>query len=858
MARFGIILAAVTLLVAVTNSGGIDLTAQEPAADHSLQFLPAHIPSEWPARTRNSAAHGKSSTAVAYPTADPDDCLVCHDDESLTMLRNGKEVSLYVSPDLFHASPHGTVDCIDCHQGFDPDEEPHRDDMQPVDCAPCHASAAASLRRGRHAAGLSCATCHSNVHTTTGSRATVSGCNNCHDEAAAGLRESVHAAKDGPTCLSCHDAHRVSTASTATCLSCHAEREFMADRAGATSVEAVLAYTKSIHGEVTECSDCHASHRVFETTNPASPVSREGVAATCAQCHEDVSGVYLRSEHGKALAADFETAPACTDCHGEHDITRITDSESPVSREHEVAVCESCHLNSPEVVGRMTHTAGFVASYDRSVHGVAAAAGNTDAAVCSDCHGAHQAMKASSPESSTNRFNIAATCAKCHDEVSQVFVESTHGEALVQGVADAPTCTTCHSEHAIVEHTRPESPVAALNVSAQVCSPCHDSYKLSAKYGFPSDRPASFGDSYHGLAGRFGSVEAANCTSCHGVHDIWPSTDARSRVHPANLVETCGECHPGANPNFAKGSVHVIRTRQGDQLLYWISTIYILVIAVTISAMSVHNILDWWRKTWNRYQERLATVPPRAKKTGLYIRMTLNERIQHALLAGSFILLVITGFMLKFPDAWWVRGLRSVMGAGLFDLRGLVHRIAAVVMVGDALYHIYYVAFTTRGRQFIRDILFRVQDARDFLQMVKYNLGISDQRPRFDRFGYVEKAEYWALIWGTIVMTITGIVLWFENRFMGAFSKLFVDVNEVIHYYEAWLAFLAIVVWHIYYVVFNPDVYPMNFTWLTGKITEEEMEHEHPLELERLKPAEREPHDGQDAGASGSRRVSRE
>ncbi len=133
---------------------------------------------------------------------------------------------------------------------------------------------------------------------------------------------------------------------------------------------------------------------------------------------------------------------------------------------------------------------------------------------------------------------------------------------------------------------------------------------------------------------------------------------------------------------------------------------------------------------------------------------------------------------------------------------------------------------------------FRLQDLKDMRQIFRYNLGLSRSRPKFDRFNYIEKAEYWALIWGTLVMTLTGFALWFETETIGWFSKLFLDVCETIHYFEAWLAFLAIVVWHFYYVIFNPDVYPMNFTWLTGKVTEEEMEHEHPAELERIKAAE--------------------
>jgi len=215
--------------------------------------------------------------------------------------------------------------------------------------------------------------------------------------------------------------------------------------------------------------------------------------------------------------------------------------------------------------------------------------------------------------------------------------------------------------------------------------------------------------------------------------------------------------------------------------------------------------------------------------------MTVNERIQHLLLAISFLTLVFTGFMLKYPDSFWVVGFRKLGGELVFEVRGLLHRVAAVVMILDAVYHLYYVIFTQRGRKFIKDIMFRYKDFRDMIQMFKYNMGMTTVRPQFGRFNYIEKAEYWALIWGTVIMGVTGIALWFNEKFIGWFSLTFIDIATIIHFYEAWLAFLAILVWHFYYVIFNPDVYPMNFTWLTGKITEEEMEHEHPLELEEIR-----------------------
>lgn len=794
------------------------------------------------------AAHASVTPHLAlerhapFAVVDPEECFACHDDETLTMEKGGREISLYVDPAAYDASPHGQQECLDCHVGFDPDEEPHKDPITPVDCASCHASPTRLFRQSKHAAGATCASCHGNAHVPPPRLAQEQTCGRCHDEAVADVRLSAHAASEaGPRCLDCHTPHAVELADSDKCLSCHGEKTFVHQYIAHEDLEAVLSYAESIHGGLIECSDCHTGHRVLAASDTASTVARLNIAPTCAHCHDDVAEVFLASEHGKAVQEGVASAPTCTDCHGEHDVHQIADGQSLVSREHEVEVCLNCHLDAPEVRQRMTRSSAFISSYAESIHGRAVAAGNLEAAVCSDCHGAHGAMKASNPGSAVHKFNMAATCGHCHEEIEATFTESTHGDALAQGVADAPTCTDCHGEHAILEPGRAESPVAALNVSQQVCSPCHNSVKLSEKYGFPSDRLATFGDSYHGLAGRFGSKEVANCASCHGVHDIWPSSDPRSKVHKDNLQETCGQCHPGATARFAEGNVHVIRTLEGDRLLYWISSIYIFLIIAVVGAMAVHNGLDWGRKLVDRYRERLAPPPaPAVQKTGLYVRMMRGERVQHALLALSFILLVATGFMLKYPEAWWVLLLRKIVGESLFDLRGLVHRIAAVVMISVSCYHLYYLLFTVRGRQFVRDIFLRGRDAKEMLHALKYNLGMAASKPRFARFNYVEKIEYWALVWGTVIMTVTGLVLWFENQFMGRFSKLFVDVGETIHYYEAWLAFLAIIVWHFYYVIFNPDVYPMNFTWLTGKLTEEEMEREHPRELEKLREAQQE------------------
>jgi cytochrome b subunit of formate dehydrogenase len=174
----------------------------------------------------------------------------------------------------------------------------------------------------------------------------------------------------------------------------------------------------------------------------------------------------------------------------------------------------------------------------------------------------------------------------------------------------------------------------------------------------------------------------------------------------------------------------------------------------------------------------------------------------------------------------------------MFDIRGVVHRVAGVIMVLAGLYHIYYVSFVPRGKQLLRDLLPVREDITDMIGVLKYNLGVSDVKPALGRFGYVEKAEYWALVWGTIVMAATGVILWFDNTFLGLITKLWWDVANTVHYYEAWLATLAIIVWHLYFVILNPDVYPMNLAWWKGTLTEEEMEHEHALELDEIKHRE--------------------
>lgn len=618
------------------------------------------------------------------------------------------------------------------------------------------------------------------------------------------------------------------------CSSCHvaARRELRGAAHGDGDDEAVVNE---------RCVGCHGGHGI------RAAVRFE--ASRCASCHGEIVRKYQGSVHGVALASGKDPdASSCDGCHGRaHLIRKHDDPDSPTNRANVAATCARCHADRELMIKRKIAIPLAVQLYRRSVHGRSK---NPKAATCTDCHESHHLLSATDPASSINKRNIPTTCGRCHPKEAKAYEESVHGTALARGVTASPTCTDCHGEHLIRGPNDPESPVSVSSVT-KTCSHCHEAEGIRETYGLPSGRLSTYEDSYHGLAARGGSPVAANCASCHGYHEILPSSDPRSRIYPANLPKTCGSCHPGAGPEFAKGKVHVAAVATNEPVLAWVRWIYLTLIVGTIAGMFFHNALDFSKKMRRSLGIHLGQIAANGARISArwFVRMTLSERIQHATLAVSFFVLVYTGFALKFPEAWpfaWLARLETG-----YHWRSIVHRVAAVVMILAALFHLVYLA-TRRGRGFLVAMLPRLKDARDAGENMAYLTGHRDQPPAFDRFGYIEKAEYWALIWGTVVMSLTGFALWFENESLQWMPKWWLDVATLIHYYEAWLAFLAIVVWHLYYVIVNPDTYPMNWTWLTGRISETHLRHEHRLQWERLMAAELSAEEAAEAAGAGA------
>jgi predicted CXXCH cytochrome family protein len=650
------------------------------------------------------------------------------------------------------------------------------------------------------------------------------------------FKSSVHASIP---CVSCHkglnprEMPHAKVMEPVQCQACHKVPGFE------TSVHGkMLSISGRNTSPIVACKSCHGTHDVRRAKDPASAVNSKQAIETCGKCHADAARKYSVSAHRIASVKGVANSPSCTDCHGAHRITSPKNAESLLFKPKEPQFCLKCHLKNADIRKQVGFSDLFMEGYKDSVHGKALVSGNLKAASCSDCHGAHDAKNVMDSSSRISRWNIAETCGRCHSEVAKIFGESIHGKAVRRGSAESPICTNCHGDHQIYSTQDPRSAVSRTNVAEKVCASCHNSVLLNQKYGIASDRFASFADSYHGLASKGGSLAVANCASCHGVHNIKPSSDPMSTINPVNLIRTCGQCHPGANRNFAKGAVHVLEADESNgRIIYWIRAIYIVLILVTIGAMFLHNLLDFIKKTRKIMAIRWGRVMPERRSATQYIRMTRLDRLQHAGLFTSFILLAVTGFMLRFPDAWWVIGIRRHF-AGFFELRGILHRIAAAMMLTVSIWHFLSLIFTRHGKKFFIDIMPRWKDVRDMWANVLYLLGISRNKPRFDRFGYIEKLEYWALVWGLAVMVVTGIFLGFNNFFIGLFTKLGWDISRTIHFYEALLATLAILVWHFYYVIFNPSIYPMNTAWITGNISEEEMAEDHPLELAKMKDSE--------------------
>lgn len=527
--------------------------------------------------------------------------------------------------------------------------------------------------------------------------------------------------------------------------------------------------------------------------------SQEAVGTNCSTCHDQP----------KKMAGTAHASLSCSTCHPKHEkVPHPSGIPKPA--------CASCHQD--------------VAARNRlGVHGRARAQGNAAAPDCGVCHGDVHEVQRTGTEAF--RKSIPELCGDCHDKVFAEYEESVHGKAVAQGIVQAPVCTSCHGEHQIQPPTSSASPVSPSHIP-ETCGRCHGDVRLTQRFNLPVDRIVSFEASFHGLALKAGSETVANCATCHGVHNILPSSDARSTINPKNLPKTCGQCHPGAGSRFAIARIHWTEGRSEPTPVRWVRVAYGILIPLLIGGMLLHSLGDWVHKVFQLRLKPARTAVPAwpvasvvATRGPASFRMYRFERIQHGLLILTFTTLAWSGFALKYPDQWWAKPLISWETG--WQVRGTVHRIAGAVFIGLCVTHLVSLFADRTLRRHWKTLWPRRADVAEAIGNFAYILGLWRQPPKISFHSYVEKAEYWAVVWGAVVMAATGAMLWATTFILNWLPKVTLDAAITIHFYEALLATLAVIVWHFYTVILDPDVYPMDPAWLTGySVRKRELEEE--------------------------------
>lgn len=714
---------------------------------------------------------------------------------------------------------------------------------QKLNCLDCHEN---MTKGSPHENVIECGDCHRNIKTEDHAKAGKNvDCGSCHKAINQQVQNDVHRKtfelpiEKLPTCKSCHGGHKMSSISGIKdkfqyfCGKCHKQNVLVTPYHSSatnkincnechkeTKHEKELA--ESVHNKLT-CVNCHS----YVVNNLEAHKKETGhlPSSDCYLCHSAIAEEHKESIHGISLSEGINEAAQCWNCHGSHKILRVKDKNNMVYSENLVATCGKCHDN-PEFIKKYSFTVKQPGKmYSQSVHGKLIESHKKDAATCTTCHGSHNIMNRIQSGSKIASVNIPSTCEKCHQKISSEYKQSIHWIAVKKGVREAPSCNDCHSEHNIhainTAHKREE----IKKIQDNTCLQCHQNLLLSERYGMMTANAKNYEDSYHGLAVKRGDKKAAMCVDCHGVHKILPKSHIESTINEKNIVATCAACHKGASEIFSKSYSHITKENTSARFVEDIvSTVYLWIIIIVIGGMIGHNLLILFYELRKKYKlaENEIRIP----------RFTKNELIQHLILLTSFIILAISGFQLKFPDSWFGRGLYHL---GMDEnVRQIVHRVSAAIMMVLSVYHVLYLAFTPRGRDVLKGLLPGLADIKQASANVLYYLKLRKQHPHFDNYNYIEKAEYWALIWGTLVMGFTGFILWFPTL-VGDWAPLwFIKVCEIVHFYEAILATLAIIVWHWFFVMFHPKEYPVSFACINGQVTLKHYKEEHRLKFHKV------------------------
>lgn len=535
---------------------------------------------------------------------------------------------------------------------------------------------------------------------------------------------------------------------------------------------------------------------------------------------------------------------ACVDCH-----EGITDGNV----NHQVSAgiarpdCLQCHQKlqakmTPEQAskGRLPLVAENIESYQSSFHARPNADDETRPnATCNECHNVHtfNVPLKGTPERAEWHLGISNLCGTCHEDQFDIWSESVHGvEVLEKHNSKAAVCSDCHTTHNI---KRSKSDEAKLAITAN-CGNCHE------------DRYESYKSTYHGKITTLGYTNTAKCYNCHGSHEILPSSNADALMNVNNRLETCQECHNGkkgvsqATAGFVSFSPHGTADNFAKYPEIWLADKGMKALLIgTFAFFWLHTLLWFYRE----YKERkMRKSQPHVKIEGLgalpahlqgkqFQRFSLTWRIAHLLFALTLMILTLTGIPLFYPEAPWAKPLMTLLGGP--ENAGWIHRVNAIIFAGVFFWHLLYLGYKI-GRNWRNFKIFGpnslipgLQDLKDMIAMFKWFFGLAP-RPVFDCWTYWERFDYWAPFWGVTIIGVSGLLMWVPHITAQYLPGWVFSVAAIFHSEEAFLAVVFLFTVHFFNNHFRPDKFPLDRVMFTGTMTLEELQHQHPLQYQRL------------------------
>lgn len=524
----------------------------------------------------------------------------------------------------------------------------------------------------------------------------------------------------------------------------------------------------------------------------------------------------------------------CSDCHERSEVAVIPHhTVSPVDC---ARVCHLARSDKPEVAFGHGRLVGML---EESVH---------DSSVLDTCNFLlGQPLRPGQ-----------SRCLLCHDEPT--FRRT--GQSWAQQEAPISRCNVCHEQQLPVNtryyywHVHARSrPARSREDIVRVCALCHSNAKVRKAFNLP-DTTASYLASFHGKAMLLASERTAGCLECHvgpmqNVHLTQSHLQAGSPTSPQQLSNTCrsANCHPTAGHRVSSAAVHLELPTSGG-MEYFIASLFVVLIVFTFGPSVILTALEMLQAALGRHDpghhrrrelaEQLLSDPQGRLQLQ---RFTPNQRVQHWVLVACFVVLVVTGFPIKFADRLWAAWLIEQMGG--LRLARLVHRWVGLLLLVGSFYHLGYVAVHTwrqrqrSGKGWLTTILdlpmvMRWSDWKQLTHLLAYLLFLRRTRPEGGRFTFEQKFEYFGVFWGIGLLGITGLLMWANAWTTRHLTGRVLTVVYVIHTFEAFLALLHVGVIHIIGVVFAPSVFPFSPAMFTGRTPPNELAEAHSAMLAQV------------------------